>query len=349
MSMSLPTLRMATVDDDAELRRLLRETPLRGALTVTLEREPSFFTDHPDTVVALVEGHVIACGSRVLRQVHWQEKPVDSAYLADLRVHPDFRKHAGRILREGYRLMAESARDRPAAVTWSAVFSSNRSAMRTLSRPRRAIPEYIDRGGLRSPMWWCGPADRWPSECQRAGEEDREALAEFLQRRFKKRDLTPVVHAADLDVGDFVILREAGDLVGAVAVIDPQTAKQIRVIDAPWSLRLLHGPAHWLAPWITLPRMPRPGRLLALGHVGFLCVHNDDPNIARRLLRGARVLAAERGLSLLCGCFHQDDPLLQSAKGLPATWVDGRLFQVMLNGSAEPWTDSIPHFESAWL
>ena len=316
-----PTIRLATTDDDAGLRRLLRETPLKGALTVTLEREPSFFTDHQDTVVALIDGRVVACGSRVVRQTCWQGKLTPSAYLADLRVHPDYQKHAGRILVEGYRLLAETAIERPATVTWSAVFSSNQAAMRALARPRRAIPEYIDQGGLISPMWWCGPANRWPVGCQRAQEKDREALAEFLQRCFLCRPLAPVFHTGELPVEDFVIIREAGELIGAVAVIDTRATKQVRVIDAPRSLRLMRGPANWLAPWLTLPR----------------------------LLRGARVLAVDRGLSLLCGCFHENDPRLAGAKGLPATRVDGRLFQVMLNGPSQPWTDSIPHIESAWL
>jgi GNAT superfamily N-acetyltransferase len=340
---------MATIDDDAGLRRLLRETPLRGSLTVTLEREPSFFSFATDTVVALINGRVIACGSRAVCKSYCGGNLIPSAYLADLRVHPEFRKHGGRILVEGYRLLAETAIERPAAITWSAVFASNRAAMRALARPRRAIPEYIDCGGLSSPMWWCGPANRWPAGCQRAEEADRDALAAFLHHHFLRCALAPVVHANDLPIEDFVIIREAGKLIGAVAVIDARATKQVRVIDAPWPLRLMHVPANWLAPWLTLPRLPRRGGLLALGHIGFLAVENDDVSTTRRLLLGARALAAERGLSLLCGCFHEEDPRLAATKGLPATRVDGRLFQVMLNGPSEPWTDSIPHIESAWL
>ena len=344
-----PTIRLATSDDDVGLRRLLRETPLKGALTVTLEREPSFFTDHQDTVAALVDGRVVACGSRIVRKIYWQSRPTPIAYLADLRVHPDYQKHAGRILVEGYRLLEKTARDRPATVTWSAVFSSNQAAMRALARHRRTIPEYMDRGGLISPMWWCGPANRWPAACKRAQEEDRTALIEFLQRCFLRRPLAPMISADKLAMEDFVIIRESGELIGAVAVIDLRATKQVRVIEAPWPLRLMRGPAHGLAPWLTLPRLPRRGGLLALGHAGFLAVENDDVSTTRRLLLGARALAAERGLSLLCGCFHEEDPLLAGAKGLPATRVDGRLFQVMLNGPSEPWTASIPHIESAWL
>src|SRR5271157_2608270 len=37
------TIGLATTEDDADLRQLLRETPMPGPIKVSLEREPEFF------------------------------------------------------------------------------------------------------------------------------------------------------------------------------------------------------------------------------------------------------------------------------------------------------------------
>jgi hypothetical protein len=283
--------------------------------------------------------------------VNWRGEAVEAAYLSDLRVHPTYQKYSGRILRDGYRLLAEMAKSRPAAVTWTAVFESNLTAMKTLGRQRRAIPEYVDRGGLRSPMLWCSPACKWPAHpgCSRASEADRPELTAFLRKQFSGKPLAPVISADDLQMRDFVLIREDGELVAAMAVSDLRAGKQIRAIELPWDLRLVSVPMKSLSSWLPLPRLPARGDIMPLGHASFMAVENDDVSLTGTLLRAARVVAAEKGLDFLCVCFHEDDPTFQGSKGLPATKVDGRFFQVMISGNSDEWTDQIPHVEAAWL
>ena len=351
MSASRPVIMFANPQHDEGLRKLLRETPLRGGMAVTLEREPLFFFEKMETVIAMLDNAVVACGSRVSRPVNWDGRAVESSYLSDLRVHPSYQKYSGSILRDCYQLLSDSAKQRPSAVTWTAVFESNLAAVKTLGRRRRAIPEYVDRGGLRSPMLWCSPACRWPSHpgCRRATEADRLELAAFLKRQFSNKTLAPVIVADDLPMGDFILIREDDVLVAAMAVSDLREIKQIRAVELPWNLRILRTAMKLLSPIFPLPILPASGDLMALGYASFLAVENDDASLTHTLLRAARVMAAEKGLSFLCACFHEDDPSFLGSKGLPATRADGRLFQVMLSGNSDPWTDQIPHIEAAWL
>ena len=118
----------ATAQDDAVLRRLLRETSVEGRLQVTLEREPSFFGADQDVTqhdVALVshDGTPMACGSRVLRNLYWRGAVQEVAYLGDLRLHPSHQKRGGRGLLAGYQMLTACARERSAAATWTAVFA----------------------------------------------------------------------------------------------------------------------------------------------------------------------------------------------------------------------------------
>lgn len=351
MSTSRPVVMFANLEHDEGLRKLLRETPLRGEITVTLEREPVFFYEKMETVIAMVDDVVVACGSRVPRQVNWYGEAIESSYLSDLRVHPSYQKYSGRIIRDCYQLLSDSAKQHPAPVTWTAVFESNLAAMKTLGRQRRVIPEYIDRGGLRSPMLWCSPTCKWPKHpgCQRATEADRPELAAFLQRQFLKKGLAPVICSDNLRMDDFILIREDGALVAAMAVSDLRAIKQIRAIELPLKLRMLRTPMKWLSSVFPLPLIPARGGVMPLGYASFMAAENDDAMLIHTILRAGRVVAAEKGLSFLCACFHEDDQRFRGSKGLPATMADGRIFQVMLSGNQDQWTDQIPHIEAAWL
>jgi hypothetical protein len=331
----------ATSAHDAALRRLLRETPLRGAMTVSLEREPSFFETgvvHQATAVAMDSDRAVVCGSRIVRRVHWNGAIAHAAYLSDLRVHPEFQKSAGQALRDGYRMLADAAHEAPAAVTWSAVFASNQAARETLAHRRRSIPEYVDHGGLHCPLLWCR-GNFAKSGCRCATETDRPALAKFLAARLASKPLAPVVDPNSLAMREFVLLDGGGEIVAAMAVHDLRSSKQTRVVQLPWLLRL--------ARYLTRA-VPPPGGILALGYAGFVAVTDDDPALLRRLLRGARATASEMGLHFLCLAFHESDPLLAACKDFPAVRMDGRIYQVMLNGT-ESWTDEVPHIEAGWL
>ncbi len=330
----------ATPEHDAALRRLLRETPLDGAMAVTLEREPSFFergAAHQDTILAMEGDRATGCGSRVVRRVWWNGEIADAAYLADLRVHPDYRKLAGVGLRRGYLLLNQIAAETPVSITWSAIFSSNSTALVALTNRRRsAIPEYIDRGALHCPLLWCR-GDFAKSGCRRATTGDLPALTDFLKKHFAGKSLTPVFDDRTINPQDFVLLESGGKIVAAIAVRDTRATKQTRIVRLSWPLRLCR---------IFTRAVPAPGGILAIGYGGFMAVENDDPALLRRLLHGARAMAAERGLHFLCLCFHESDPRFAACKWFPNIRMDGRLFQI---GRNDAWTSKIPQIEPAWL
>jgi hypothetical protein len=82
---------LATSEDDAQLRRLLRENAISGSISVTLEREPSFFgaaavegREH-QTVVALEQDRIVAAGSISARHRFINGQPMRVGYLGALR------------------------------------------------------------------------------------------------------------------------------------------------------------------------------------------------------------------------------------------------------------------------
>src|SRR5438552_11468240 len=90
---------LATEADDADLRRVLAETPMPGRIAVSFRREPSYFAaaevdGHFRQVVAgrdLDTGRLIGFGSRSIRRVFVNGQPADVGYLSALRLLPEHR------------------------------------------------------------------------------------------------------------------------------------------------------------------------------------------------------------------------------------------------------------------
>ena len=352
--------------DDAALRQLLRESPLHGPVTTTLEREPSFFGGEVDALrhdVALsrCHGEPAACGSRILRRAWWQGLPADTAYLAGLRVHPHYQGRAGKILVRGFRHLEECAARHPAAVTWTAVFENNHRARRTLAGCRAGLPAYHDRGRLLCPALAVPRRAPPPAphgiHWQTGTMASLEEIASFLTARQRHRPLAPVHTAQELagsqrwpglQVDDFILARRGRTLVGVMAVWDQRAVRQVRIQGLAGPLRLVRplwrGAAR-LAGW---PALPADGTVLAMAHAAFLAVADDSPALARLLLLAGRAAAAARHLNWLCLCLHESDPLTPALRGLPSLSSHGRLYQVSRESTAWP-EGSAPVIESATL
>ena len=99
---------VAGPEDDDDIRRLLRENAVGGAISISLEREPTAYHGDPTIrsrtfVVARDKstGTAVAVCERVTREVYINGRIAKLPYLAALRVAP---KHRNRIslLRGGF-------------------------------------------------------------------------------------------------------------------------------------------------------------------------------------------------------------------------------------------------------
>ncbi len=355
----------ATPQHDSMLRKLLRETPIQGRLCVAMESEPSFFaSDHDvighDVALVLQNETPVACGSRLLRKVFWQNTERHVAYLAHLRLHPRFQKRGGRALLAGYRMLTNCAKDSPAVATWTAIFSSNTKAQTALVGNRAGLPEYVARGELQSSLMLIKRNMRWPIElnCVKATIADMPAITCFLQKELCHRLLAPCLNDNDLTAGrrwpdlqpeDFILVRKDGEIIAVVAVRDLRQYKQVRVIKIPLLWKLARLPSLMLAACNIYPAIPQQGNVLACAYASFFTVKDDDPITAHILLRAACALASEKGLHFLSVAFHENDPKSHSTANLPSLKTNGILYQVMLSGEHETWPEDIPYIDPANL
>src|SRR5882762_6690628 len=107
---------VATRAHEAAIRQLLRDTPMQGQISLSMQREPSFFeaaaiegTEHR-TIIAIEADRVIAAGSVSVRNRFINGQPTRVGYLSGLRLARSCRGRAS-VIRRGYELLHEMLQD----------------------------------------------------------------------------------------------------------------------------------------------------------------------------------------------------------------------------------------------
>ena len=138
---------LAGEEDDSEIRRLLRENPMPGRISLSLEREPKFFADavfeseKKQTIIARENERVVCVGSCAIRRRFVNGKPRMVGYLGGLRLDG---RVAGRfdILRRGYDFFHQLQQEKPADFYFTSIAEDNERARGFLERGLVGMPRY---------------------------------------------------------------------------------------------------------------------------------------------------------------------------------------------------------------
>lgn len=347
MKRSLYQADWATEADDAELRRLMRETVQEGAVTLSFEREPSFFDSMPgamrhDTVAVrrVANGEIIACGTRMEQQVWLHGRMQTEAYLGDLRVHPSCRQFTGRVLQAGFERLRELENQRPSAITYTAIFDDNQRARHALESGRIGLPAYHDQGALHT------AAILVPRriEDNEVPSVDYEEVAALLNERRRLCDLAPIVQATHLkSMRAVLISRQQGKLTGVAALCDMRGRRQMRVHGYHGTLRSLRHPLSWLLRLCGFSPLASPGETIPAVFVSFL--EADNLLVAQTLLRRLRSAAAILKAGMLILTQHESDPLRSLQKSGLSIRSRGRIYEVAWDAAAPITSLHLPHVE----
>src|SRR6185503_2625474 len=128
---------VATKADDPDIRRLLRDNPMPGKVSLSLEREPDYFADAglpgeiKQSIVARQDGRLLCTGSCVIRQRFVNGQPRRVGYLGGLRLDAPY---AGRfdILRRGYEFFRELQTGAAADFYFTSIAADNERARKFL-------------------------------------------------------------------------------------------------------------------------------------------------------------------------------------------------------------------------
>src|SRR5512133_1633844 len=141
-------------EDDEALRRLLRNNPIAGRISVTMEREPSYFRavalEGPFHQVAVARdqetGEVVGMGTRSIRPAYLNGEVRDIGYLGQLRVlHRAGEKSVvARGLAQGFEFMKRLHADGRTPFYLTSIVADNLPARRLLTAGLPGYPRYCD-------------------------------------------------------------------------------------------------------------------------------------------------------------------------------------------------------------
>lgn len=313
---------LADAGDDEGIRRLLRENPLMGQISLSFEREPDFFTDahrpgeDKQTIVARENGRVVCVGSCTIRQRSVNGRSAKVGYLGGLRLTTE---HAGRydILRQGYAFFHQLQLASPAEYYFTSIAADNRRARALLERGLPGMPQYEFIGEFVTVLLAAQRRRETEpdlSECQPTSE----SLVALLNQPSPARQLAPVWSEAELaglrplglDKKDFRFITHNGNIQAAAALWDQSSFKQT----------VVRGYAPGLARWRPLlnvaaritggVRLPDVGERLRNAFVSHLFSDPQKPELFMRLITQIRRMAAARKIETITLGFAANDPQL---------------------------------------
>lgn len=330
----------ATPADEAELRGLLRDNPMRGAITVGFTHEPSYFRGTglagaaDRTLIARENGRLVAAGRCTTRPGWLNGEVRRTAYLGELRLDTSVQ---GRwdILRGGYRFFAAAYAQDPADFCFTSIVADNTRALRLFERCGKGLPAYRFIGGYVTQVMSAVPGPLSADYRVTTGTEVSAAdLAAFLNTVGQSHQLaawwSPEIlgnlSAHGLRREDFVTLWRGNELVACAGVWNQQDFRQVRIHGYHPLLRAVRPLHNLLARLTGRLRLPPAGAVLNQALLTPFACHSAHAESARSvLLQAARRAAAHRGLDYVALGGPANDPWFRR---LPGRLYESRLYRV---------------------
>jgi hypothetical protein len=324
---------VATQADDAAIRRLLRDNPMRGAIDLTFEREPDYSRSaklaggRDQTIVGYV-GDRLACVGRCTQRRCWVNGCESRAgYLAELRLDQSERGRFG-LLRDGYRFFHELQRDAPADLYFTSIVADNERARRLLERGVRGLPAYSYLAGLDTVLVAVpGARRRSKLHVEFATPDLVPDMLDLLNSGARRRQLAAVwdretllsLDEWGLPLSRWRLAFDGGDLVACGALWDQRAFRQtvIRGYSMPLSLaRPLLNAAAGMLGW---PRLPRPGSILPHAFLSPLAFADGAETILPEFVETFFDIANQAGIKILTLALPPDDARLPVLRRRHAT------------------------------
>jgi hypothetical protein len=309
---------VAAQDDDAEIRRLLRENPMPGRISLSLEREPNFFTEVTgpseikQTIVARESARLVCVGSCAIRPRYVNGKPRMVGYLGGLRLDAQV---AGRfdILRRGYNFFRQLQRQAPADFYFTSIAADNERARTFLERGLPGMPHYefiCEFVTLMISTLACYQARQKTRQVACPGSPNE--MLEFLNGLNSAYQLAPHWSAEALDDWEPCVIRNGQKLEACGALWDQRQFKQVVVRGYSAVLAKVRPVLNSFSRLTRQPRLPAIGEALSIAFASHLASKTDESllHLIQQLANSAR----RRGIELLALGFASNDRRLELIK-----------------------------------
>lgn len=360
-------VRLATREDEPEIRALVGATAMPGAVAVRFAREPDYFLGttimgEPCDVVVVRErqtGRLAGIGCRGERRAFVNGREERVGYIGQIRAAEGYR---GRWLVQ--RAMAWLRESRHTDLLYYGVVARENPRARELLVGRRApgAPVRTRLAGLTTCaiLLRARRPPRVPGvEIEPGSAAAIPELVDFLRAEGGRRQLFPAYTVEDFTGGrtlrglapeDVAVARRNGRIVGVMAAWDQAAYKQDIVAAYGPGLRRLRPAFDVLARVVGARSLTTPGQAIPLSFGACTAVADDDPGVTRGLLAACAEAARTRGKAFLMVGLADEDPLLRVVRRFLHVTYRSDLFTLAWDGAPAPVPDArVPRIEIATL
>ena len=361
-------VRDATSADNDALVALAAACPMRGDITMCVDRSPDFFAlarlegERWRVGVAEEAGAVVGCVMASERLAFVNGAATRTAYLGDLKVHPAHRGGFAADALEEFSREAVRGYGGDDMLGLLTVLGGNRAMERRALGPRGlpTLTRFATLDVHAIPLLWPRAETVAGLRVGAARVDDLDEMGTLWNRVAPRRQLAPVLgparlrawiaNAPGLAIDDYLVARRAdGRIAGFLALWDQYFIKQLRVLAYSARLAAVRTALNALAPIARTPRLPAAGAVLPSLAVLHCCVPADEPEVLRALLLHAYATRRGSGYLFLTLALDRRDPLRAALRGLLAQPTAVGAYATTAAGR---WTgaslaDRPLHFESA--
>lgn len=302
-------IRKAIEPDNEGLIALTRLTPMKGLISLRIDRKPDFFRllrqrgDNNIVFIAEDEAAAIVGSFSATRQLFdTGGHTVPVYYLCDLKIHPQYQSStlAFRLVQCMYKWLQQNNAD----LLFCTAASGN-TPVTSFFNGRAGIPTFSNCGQFNIYQLLPKPFND-ASQCK-----PRLATAElsgFYKSFYSRYFFHPLVNQVEL-CSNFT--EEHNGITAAVSLYDPGLLKQNVVINYPFSTAMLLQALKAAKHLFDLPAIPQKGEALRILYVRYLAFANGFQHQVIPLLRKARQFAFQNNYHFLSVAAHERDIVLQ--------------------------------------
>ncbi len=304
-------IRNATRSDNEGLLWLTSMTPMKGKISIRVDRNPNFFRlldrrGCSQVLVAEEEGKIVGCISVACVPVHIDGKLESVYYLGDLKVHPDYQRTglAVRLVKSMYRHLEAADAD---LVICTAAYGNQH--VLPFFNGRAGLPKAVAIGMFK--VFQIFPSPRRPNTTNYGIQEEPEHpdLYRLYNDYFRPYQFGPFFQPDSLQDARHWVARAGGDVQAALSLLDVGDSKQNVLIRLPLVLGILvtfFRSIHRVIPIANLPETNQPVRILYIKTLA--CRRGHEVALDLLVQRARNVSFEERYHFLVIGV-HEKDPL----------------------------------------
>lgn len=313
-------IRQATREDNSELIRLTQRSPMKGTISLRIDRNPDFWSllglrGESSVWVAFKEGEIIGSFSGSRKKVWVAGKENEIIYLADLKILPEYRNGlvAARLLQALYQHLKSQGAD----LCYCTIAEGNDKVL-PLFKGRLGVPPFLSMGNFS--VFQILPAARKASlDGQynfQIDQAEEAALCTFFNESFQQYQLAPFLEQEDISKTINLTADQDGEIVAAISLLDSGVYKQYVVIDMSLMLKLLVQVSKITTKVLGIFRLPSIGEPIRTLHVRYVACKPGHEFALKQLLQQARNMAWKEGFHFLSVGFHEQDSLRKVCKGI---------------------------------